>query len=325
VTRIGRSQGAWAGKNLPEGLPVFQTAEELMEQEGLEAVLITTPHYFHEEQAILAMKKGLHVMCEKPEGVYSLQAQRMNEEAKKQGIVFGIMFQFRTNPLYRRLKELVNGGTYGSIRRVNWMITNWYRPEAYYQSTAWRASWATDGGGVLLNQAPHNLDLLQWICRMPCRVQAFCQEGKWHNIPVEDEVTAYLEFPNGATGVFLTSTGDYPGVDRLEIDLEKAQIICEKGKLLIQGSEDQKTRYSMEITPETWEKPYQTMLENFAMAIRKGEPLIAEGAEGLNSLMLSNAMYLSSWKKSMVELPLDGELFFRELQKKQKKRKDSER
>ncbi|MDO5423960.1 MAG: Gfo/Idh/MocA family oxidoreductase [Eubacteriales bacterium] len=308
VTRVKREP--------PKGVPVFHTAEELLEYDNLDAVIIATPHYLHEEQAIRAMKRGLHVMCEKPAGVYALQAERMNAEAEKQGIVFGIMFQFRANPLYQKLRELVNSGTYGPLRRVNWILTSWYRTEDYYRSAPWRATWKTEGGGVLLNQAPHNLDLLQWICGMPCRIQAHCQEGRWHHIEVEDEVTAYMEFPNGATGVLVASTGDYPGVDRLQIDLEKAQIICEDGKLYIRSSEDKKTKQTMELCPEKCEKPYHRMLENFRDAIREGKPLIAEGTEGLKSLRISNAMYFSSWKNQMVDVPVDGEAFWRELQGK---------
>lgn len=316
VTRIGRKQGEWAKRELPSDVPVFETAEELLEYKELDAVIISTPHYSHEEYAIKAMEHGLHVMCEKPAGAYTLQAERMNREAAKHSLVFAMMFNQRTSPFYRRLKEMIAGGTYGAVRRVNWMITNWYRTEDYYNSNEWRAHWATEGGGVLLNQAIHNLDMLQWLCGMPCRIRAFCQEGRWHNIEVEDEVTAYMEFPNGATGTFIASTGDYPGVDRLQIDLEKAQIICENNRISIRGSEDKKTRYSMEITPEVWEKPYHTMLENFALAVREGTPLIAPGTDGINSLMICNAMYLSSWQERTVELPFDGEVYYKELQQK---------
>lgn len=328
VTRIGRRQGEWAKTELPEGLPVFQTAEELLSYEKLDGVLIATPHYDHERQTVEAFKRGLHVMCEKPSGVYTLQAEHMNEEASKQGLVFGMMFQKRTEPIYRKLRELVNSGEYGEIRRVSWIITDWYRPESYYQDTPWRGTWKTDGGGILLNQCPHNLDLLQWICGMPGRIQGFCQEGKWHRIEVEDEVTAYMEFPNGATGTFVASTGDYPGVNRLEIDLEKAQIICEGGKLHIQGRKEHKSgdtaealsmeSYSMDydFSGCTSGNHYQIMLHNFADAILDGAPLIADGKEGINSLMMSNAIYLSSWQRRMLNLPIDSGEFLKELNKR---------
>ena len=330
VTRIRKDLRKEATAFLPEEIPLFQTAEELLEYDKLDAVLIATPHYAHEEQTIQALRKGLHVLCDKPSGVYAAQAVRMNEEADKHDLVFAMMFNQRTNPVYRKMKELLETGKYGGLKRINWIITNWYRPEAYYRAGSWRATWAKDGGGVLLNQCPHNLDLLQWICGMPCRVQAFCHEGKWHDIEVEDDVTAYMEFENGATGVFITSTGDAPGTNRLELDLDGAQLVCENNELRIyelsvSEPEFRKTAadgfakpegHFTEVVLEGEATQHTGILRNFAEAILHKEPLIARGEEGLNSLMLSNAMYLSSWEKRMVELPIDNERFYDWVKKK---------
>ncbi|OYP52439.1 oxidoreductase, partial [Lachnotalea glycerini] len=223
----------WAEENLSEDITVFESGDQLIEAGICDAVLVATPHYEHPRLVIKALEHGLHVLCEKPSGVYTLQVREMNEVAAKHELVFAMMFNQRTNHVYRKMHELVQGGTLGKIKRVNWIVTDWYRTQSYYDSGEWRATWAGEGGGVLLNQCPHNLDLLQWICDMPSSVRAFCHNGKWHNIEVEDDVTAYLEYPNGATGVFITTTADAPGTNRFEITLEKGKLVCEEDKLTL--------------------------------------------------------------------------------------------
>lgn len=251
----------------------------------------------------------------------------MNEAAAKSDRVFAMMFNQRTNHVYRKMKELVDSGVYGKIKRVNWIITDWYRTQAYYNSGGWRATWDGEGGGVLLNQCPHNLDLLQWICGLPVKVQAFCHNGKWHNIEVEDDVTAYLEFANGATGVFVTTTADAPGTNRFEITLEKAKMVCENNKLTLFVLDENERDYCFQATegfvpPSGHLEEVETDGENlqhvgvlraFAANILRGEPLVAAGEEGINGLMLSNAMHLSSWLGKPVALPIDEDLFLEKL------------
>lgn len=316
-----------------EDIIIYSSADDLFAavkagELVLDAVLIATPHYAHQEQTVTALKLGLHVLCDKPAGVYSRQGREMKEEAAKHDLVYAMVFNQRTNPVYQKMKELVESGVYGKIKRINWIVTDWYRPNAYYQSSGWRATWKMDGGGTLLNQCPHNLDLLQWICGMPVRVQAFCHEGKYHVIEVEDDVTAYLEFADGATGVFIASTGEAPGINRLEISLEDALLVCDKGKLTVcelgfHESEYRKTATDCFKKLEgQWksiecgqEKPqYLAVLQNFADAILKGDALLAEGAEGNRSLLLSNAIYLSSWQRRMVELPEEGSAYEKEFE-----------
>lgn len=304
-------------------LPIYPSADDLFLalEEGslsLDAVLIATPHYAHQEQMQRAMQLGLHVLCDKPAGVYSRQGREMREEAAKHpDKVYAMVFNQRANPLYRKMKEIVESGRYGSIKRVNWVVTDWYRPNAYYSSGSWRATWEKDGGGTLLNQCPHNLDLLQWICGMPVSVQGFCHEGKYHPIEVEDEVTVYMEFKNGATGVFIASTGEAPGVNRLEISLEDALLVCEKGELKVCELGFREAEYRQTATdpfckPEgKWQTvagagentQYVDVLQNFTEAVKKSSPLIADGREGCKSLLLSNAVYLSSWQKRMIMIP----------------------
>ena len=330
VADLKESRRRWEKENLPDEVRVFENAEELISSGCVDAVLIATPHYDHPRLVMEALRNGLHVMCEKPAGVYTKQVREMNEEAGKHQLVFGMMFNQRTNHIYRKMHELVTGGTYGAVKRVNWIITDWYRSQAYYDSGDWRATWDGEGGGVLLNQCPHNLDLIQWICGMPSRVQAFCHEGKWHDIEVEDDVTAYLEYPNGATGVFITSTGDAPGTNRFEVDLERAKIVCENDQISVYELEESEREFCY-TTREGFAKPagrwisvetdgkneqHNGVLKAFAGAILRGEPLVAQGTEGIRGLTLSNAMHLSSWLGRPVEIPFDEELFLQELNRR---------
>jgi len=321
----------WAAENLPQGLPVFSDGSELIKSGTCDAVLLAVPHYQHPPLAIEGFKAGRHVMCEKPAGVYTKQVREMNKVAADSGLVFGMMFNQRTNSWFKKMHDLVQGGTLGAIKRVNWIITNWYRPQIYYDSGEWRATWDGEGGGVLLNQCPHNLDLLQWICGMPSAVRAFCHNGKWHDIEVEDDVTAYLEYPNGATGTFITSTADAPGTNRFEVTLEWGKIVNEDNTNLTLYKLNANERDFCKNAKGGFDKPEVTVekietdgsneqhvgvLKAFAGKILRGTPLIAEGYEGINGLTVSNAMHLSSWLEKTVKLPLDEELFFAELTKR---------
>ncbi len=335
LAAITRVRGAYREKLLPsieKGVPVYESADGMFEDvEGgklkLDAVIIATPHYAHEELAVRAFNNGLHVLCDKPAGVYSRQARLMEEAADRSGKVFSMVFNQRTLPVYMQLKDIVLSGRYGALKRVNWVVTDWYRPEQYYKSSSWHATWNKDGGGVLLNQCPHNLDILQWICGNPVRVQGFCHEGRFHDIEVEDDVTAYLEWENGATGTFITSTGDAPGINRLELSLEEALIVCENGNIrigeLAQEMGGREVDYRRDSTDffrkikGTWtvlkpakeEHPYEKVIRGFADEINGTGKSIADGREGRKSLLLSNAIYLSSWEKRMVELPVIGSDF----------------
>ena len=327
VADLRETRRQWAKENLPEDVVIFEDGDALIESGVCDAVLVATPHYDHPRLVISALEHGLHALCEKPAGVYTKQVREMNEAAEKSDKVFAMMFNQRTNCVYRKMYEIVHSGEYGQIKRVNWIITDWYRTQAYYNSGGWRATWAGEGGGVLLNQCPHNLDLLQWICGLPVKVQAFCHNGKWHDIEVEDDVTAYLEFENGATGVFVTTTADAPGTNRFEITLEKAKLVCEDNKLYFYVLDVSEREYCFTAT-EGFAKPeghvveletdgenpqYAGVLRAFAAKILRDEPLVADGKEGIRGLMLSNAMHLSSWLGKPVTLPIDEDLFLEKL------------
>ena len=319
-----------AAKKLMPSLKTFDSAEELIDSGEVDAVIIATPHYDHSPIAQYAFKKGVHVLTEKPAGVYTKQVREMNEAAAKTDLVFGIMYNQRTNCVYRKMRELVQSGELGEIKRVNWIITDWYRTQAYYNSGGWRATWAGEGGGVLLNQCPHNLDLWQWICGMPVKIRAFCHEGKWHDIEVEDDVTIYAEYANGATGTFITTTGDCPGTNRFEITLDGGKLVCEDNKLRLykldgMTSEHLRTCENgfeklsgewIDVETDGMNKQHSEVTNKFAAAVLRGEPLVAKGEEGIRGLSISNAAHLSSWLGKEVTVPVDEELYYSELQKK---------
>ena len=330
VADIRQSRLDWARNNLPETVKVFDDGRKMIDSGSCDAVLVATPHYLHPEFVIYALEHGLHAISEKPAGVYTKQVREMNEAAERSDRSFAIMLNQRTNCVYRKMHELVTSGDLGAIKRVNWIITDWYRTQSYYDSGDWRATWEGEGGGVLLNQCPHNLDLIQWICGMPSKVQAFCHEGKWHDIEVEDDVTAYLEFPGGATGVFIASTGELPGTNRLEIACDRGKVVCENGQLTLWRLPQSESAYyrrsasayphaevQVEILPLDGENPQHVgVLNAFAAHILHGTPLVADGAEGIRALMLSNAMHLSSWTGKPVHLPIDEGEFVRLLAEK---------
>lgn len=303
-------------------IKTFENTSEMLDSGLIDAVLIAAPHYEHPVIAKESFRRKLHVITEKPAGVYTRQVREMNEAAAKAGTVFAIMFNQRTNPLFSKAKEIVSSGELGEPKRLTWIITNWYRTQTYYDSGSWRGTWNGEGGGVLLNQAPHNLDLWQWIFGMPKRIRAFCSVGKYHNINVEDDVTIFGEYEGGATATFITTTGETPGTNRLEIAADRGKLVLEGGllkwtKLKIPEREFCFTCGSGFASPEAEYEEFSApepdghpiILNNFADAILDGTPLIANGEDGLNSLSISNAAYLSAWTDDWAYIPVDEELF----------------
>lgn len=322
----------WAQQTLPAGTGIYADGMSLIRAHACDAVLIATPHELHPPLAEAALRAGLHVLSEKPAGVYTAQLHPVIAAAQETGRTYALMFNQRTNCVYRKAKALIDSGALGEIKRMIWVVTDWYRTQSYYDAGAWRATWDGEGGGVLLNQCPHQLDLLQWLCGLPVRVRAACHEGKWHDIEVEDDVTAYLEFANGATGTFIASTGDALGENRLEIIGTRARIRIENDQLTLDTlSVDERDwcpvckepfgvpEIQHEIVQTDGENPQHAgVLNAFAAHILHGTPLVADGREGIRGLMLSNAMHLSSWTNQTVSLPIDEELFLKLLNEKRR-------
>ena len=327
-----------------EAVPYYTDYIEMIESGNVDAVITTVPHYLHPVIGIEAIKRGMPVICEKPAGVYTKQVRQLNEFSKAHpDVPFAIMFNQRNNPLYRDLKEIMDSGELGALRRVNWIITTWWRPQSYYNSSEWRATWGLEGGGVLVNQAPHQLDLIQWLCGKPKTVYANIQMGCHRDIAVENEVTALFEYPNGATGVFVTCTHDVLGTDRLEI-------LCDKGKIVVDGSKravvkklkmtEDEISNSMDMAavhrltmgntagggndlydeqvieyPSQWGGQHAGVLENFALHMIDGTPLIAPGTDGINGVALADAILLSGWTGKKVDYDFDEDLYIEELNK----------
>ena len=313
----------------------FENYKALLDSGLCDAILVETPHYDHPEIVTEALKRGIHVICDKPAGVYAKQVKAMNEAAEKSSAKYGMMFNQRTNPVYIKMREIVHSGALGRIQRVVWTITTWFRTQAYYDTGAWRATWDGEGGGVLINQCPHQLDLISWIMgEMPKRVSGFCHYGKWHDVEVEDDVTAYFEYEGGATGVFITTTGEAPGVNRFEISGTLGRLVCEDDKLThyVNGTDTLTWLYESEhgfnkppcelaeIT--LGEKPvsqHLTLLNAFTASILGGTPSPVDGKEGINMVELMNGIELSGWYGGRpVELPVDPEEYLRELNARRK-------
>ena len=299
----------------------FDDGKKLIASGEADAIMICTPHYFHPELSIAGFKAGLHVLTEKPVAVTAKEAQEVNEEhAKHKGLVYAAMFQMRDAPLWKRIKHIITSGQLGEVRRLIWIVTNWFRTQAYYDQGSWRATWKGEGGGVLLNQCPHNLDLICWLLGAPNRVQAHAHLGKHHHIEVEDDVTAYMEWKNGATGVFVTTTGESPGTDRLEITGDRGKLIVEGKKITFVHTYESVAEYN-KTTDEAFGQPladtitidvkgddpgHMAVTSNFIKAIQTpGTPLICPGEEGIHELELGNAMLMSGLKKTPIDIPMD--------------------
>jgi len=325
------------------GLPFFENYLDLLDSGTVDAVVTCVPHYLHPEIGINALARDVHALVEKPAGVYTKQVAELNAfAATKPELTFGIMFNQRNNPLYIRIKEIVDSGEIGKIRRTNWIITTWWRPQGYYDQSEWRATWGGEGGGVLVNQAPHQLDLLQWICGVPKSVYAKVAYGFRRNIAVEDEVTAVVDYGDGATGVFVTATHDLVGTDRFEILGDQGKIVVEGSKTatvtrlvkperelsdgmgidevrqLFTGRLNIAELYTQEIIEfdSAWGAQHSGVLQNFAANILDGTPLLAPGSDGINGVRLANAIHLSSWKGQEVPLDFDEDEFLAELNKR---------
>ena len=316
---------AWASK-----AATFATPRELLNSKRVDAVLVATPHFDHTVSGIAALRAGVHVLLEKPISVHKADAMRLLAAHKKPGQVFAAMFNQRTDPYFRKIMELIIAGALGPLQRIQWTITDWYRTDAYYASGGWRATWAGEGGGVLLNQAPHNLDILQWLFGMPARVHAFAGFGKYHAIEVEDEVTAYLEYVSGCSATFITTTGETPGTNRLEIAGDFAKVVYERDQLRVTHNETGRAGHSRTCPgffdrPATREETFTfpdhggqhvEILKNFADAVIDGVPLIANAAEGIHSVELANAMIYSAATGKTIELPLKASSYAAWLRKR---------
>ena len=316
-----------------EKIKCFTDVDTFLAEGDIDVVVVAVPHYSHPDIAIKAMNAGKHIIVEKPIAVHKAEAERLIAEAAKHPeLIKSLMFNQRTIPAHRKIKDMIDNGTLGKITRINWIITDWFRTQRYYDSGDWRASWRGEGGGVLLNQCPHQLDLWQWLFGMPKTMRAAVKFGKYHDIEVEDEVNAYMEYEDGKVGNFIASTGEMPGTNRLEITGDKGRLVYEKGEIQftyneIPTSEFCKTAEVAFGISDNWDSKvqiqgadnttpqHQKVLANVADAVQKGTPLIAPMDEGIRGLELGNSMLLSGLLDKTLTLPMDSALFAAELEK----------
>lgn len=314
VCDIDPAKREWVKENFPEA-EVYEDSDTFFAQCKADAVILSVPHYFHPPYAIRGFAAGMHVLSEKPAGVQASQVKAMCEAAKASGKRFGIMFNQRTDPLYAEIRRMVKEEEIGAPIRLMWEVTTWYRTQEYYDSGSWRATWSGEGGGVLMNQAPHQLDLMQWIFGLPQWVRAECHVGKYHAIEVEDEATLCCTYANGATAIFHTSTGEEHGVNRLEIVGTKGRLVAENRILTVYD----KKQILSQTAYEDRGGQHVGILNNFAEGIRTGAPLLAPGYEGINETEICDAAYLSAWTEKAAAIPTDTALFDRLLEERKAK------
>lgn len=299
----------------------FTDVNEMIHSGKIDAILICTPHFSHTTIGIEALNHGLHVLVEKPISVHKADCERLIAAHKDKKKIFAAMFNMRTNAVFKKVKDLIDSGEVGAVRRVHWEVTNWFRTNYYYATGGWRGTWKGEGGGVLMNQCPHNLDLFQWMFGMPQRVRGFCQFGRFHQIEVEDDVTAVLMYDSGTTATFATSTGEAPGKNCLEISCENGRLtVTDNNRIHFQRLRTPMSKFCMEAeaafaTPEVWHMDipveqsggqHVEILQNFTNAILKGEKLLSPAEEGIRSVELANAILLSTWQDKTIELPMSS-------------------
>lgn len=328
---VCRSQEAqaWARKTLPDTVQVWDSADALYTAaDSFDAVLVVTPHKSHPQLVQQAFAQGKHVLCDKPSAGSIGPALEMNEAAQASGLVYGMMFHQRMYRKYCRLRELLQSGELGQVQRVMLENSRYFRTWQYHASSGWRSSWDGEGGGALLNQGQHLLDIWQWLFGMPESVYAMIPYGKYNNFLVDDEATLLMEYPNRQTAVLILSTGEGAYTERLEVVGSKGTALLEDDLLTVRrfapdtetyrrtASCTERQQLQQTVTQEHFgpqEEPYPAMLQNFAQAVLEGTPLAAPGTEGVRALELTDAAYLSAWQGRKVTLPLDAELFEREL------------
>jgi len=312
------------------GVAHFTDYRELIASRLCDAVVVATPTYSHLDVGAAVLDAGLHLMMEKPMGLSIAEGEELVARANRSGAVAALMLNQRADPLFLRMREIVVSGDLGDLIRINWTMTNWFRPEVYFQVSDWRATWRGEGGGVLVNQCIHNLDILQWICGMPSSLRAFCRFGRFHDVEVEDDVTAYLEYDNGATGIFVGSTGEAPGNNRFEIIGDSGSLVFDGKTLTVSRNEVSTAQFNRE-TREMFGMPgssseplsidravnqHAILLSNFVESIRNDESLIAPLDDGQSSLTMANGTLRSTFTDSKVDFPIDAVEYSRLLQQK---------
>ena len=314
------------------GVAIYRDVEDTLAHAGdFDAALIVTPHTSHVQIARRMVAAGKHILLDKPAGVYARDVRALVDQARTAGVSFGMMFNTRANAAFGKARELLQAGAVGTPVRAVWVCNTWFRTPAYHQSSPWRSSWLGERGGLLINQSQHYLDIWQWLLGAPDGVYADLSFGRYAPITVDDAVDMQLYYDNGLHGTYISSTGENPGANRLEIWGEKGRLCVEDtARLFLDENEMTTTEYaavnreiygklghhSREIPVQANPEVYQTILQNFCDHLRRGVPLIADGEDGLRTVELTNAAYVSVWQERKVRLPVDPAVYEELLQKR---------
>jgi len=298
-------------------VPYMTDYHDLVDLDEVDALIVATPHYFHPEVVVYALEQGKPVISEKPIAVTVAAADAMVEAAQRTGTPFGVMHQTRTEAIWRAAGEITNSGRLGALYRTM-MIYATFRSQAYYDSAGWRATWKGEGGGVLINQAPHSIDRFTWLGGLPSKVTAVTQT-RGHVIEVEDVAGAMLEYANGATGYIYCSTTEAPTSEIMEFSGEKGKLRIVDDQIRFWEIPDGVHGFS-DSSPEMWAHPemsevpveipegergHGAILRNFARHLLYGEDLLSPGVEGLKTVEMINAIIMSGGTGQSVDVPVD--------------------
>lgn len=314
---------------------LFTDYDAMLSSGKIDMVMICTPHYFHPGMAVKAIEQGIHTMIEKPVGVYPEELDELAKCVKSHPeTLSGVLYCRRTNPVFAKIKQLLADGTLGKLKRVTWIVTDMYRTQAYFDIAGWRGTYSGEGGGLLMNQVSHHIDLLVWLCGLPEAMQANCYTARERNIEVENEVSITMEYPGNAVGQFIASTRECPGSNRLELSGSRGQIILDNEKdLTLRILETDETQFNATTNIPFAFIPYKEevfhfdmmynpvlqakIVNNFIASLTDGTPVTCPVEEAVRSQQFIQGAYLSSWQDKKLTLPVDGSAFTAELKKRQ--------
>jgi predicted dehydrogenase len=322
-------------KEIGPGVRLYQDYHVLFAQEKIDVAVILTPHYYHPEISVAALKAGCHVLCEKPVAVHKLHAAPLASALRETDRVFGVNCMRRFRPDVQAVKSLLNENRLGKLQTVHFVSNNLLRSSAYFQSGGgWRGTWSKEGGGALINQSSHDLDRIIYLFGLPAEVQAQAGTSNLHhNLFVEDYVDALLSYQNGMRLYFSTALHLHPGIDRLEIWGDRGYMKMENWIIttallpepldswndrqqdlkmengIVNFGAPQPVTSEQKVTPLSFDDLHAAGHVNFVNAIAGREPLMTSFDQALQSVELGNAMVLAGYQKRLVTFPLDGQAY----------------
>ena len=320
------------GEQYP-GVATYPDVEAMADHaEDFDAVIIVTPHTSHVDLGMRFACMGKHILLDKPAGIDAGSVAGLLDACRENRAEFAMIFQNRNLPAFRKVKEMLEAGVLGTLHRAVWICNNWYRSPAYHRSAAWRSSWVTECGGLMINQNPHYVDMWNWFFGLPDRVYADMEFGRYNDFLVDDAVDIQFSYDSGFHGTMISATGEAPGVNRLEIWGSRGRLTVEETARLFFDENAMSTEEfglvntekfagiphtQREIQLEETENLYVQILRNFGQHLLDGVPLIAEGIDGLRQVQLANAVYLSGWEGRKVALPVDNGAYLKGLSDRQ--------